>query len=50
MRDWLYGRAHSWDFARDFDRYKAVVLVLKGVDPPSFEDEPDIPPSSGSGR
>ncbi|CAH8353051.1 unnamed protein product [Eruca vesicaria subsp. sativa] len=43
MRDWLAGRSHSWDVAREFDRYKAVVIVeakFRGVDPPSFTVEP----------
>ncbi|CAH8305284.1 unnamed protein product [Eruca vesicaria subsp. sativa] len=52
IQDWLGGRAHSWDLAREFDLYKVVVLAeakFKGVDPPSFVDKPVIPPSSGSG-
>ncbi|CAH8328550.1 unnamed protein product [Eruca vesicaria subsp. sativa] len=45
-------RKGLWDLAREFDRFKAMALAeenFKGVDPPSFEDEPAIPPSSGSG-
>ncbi|KAL0702588.1 hypothetical protein Bca4012_058710 [Brassica carinata] len=49
MREWLNGQAHKWNLAREFDHFKTVVLAearLKGVDPPSFEGEPVIPPSS----
>ncbi|KAL0723263.1 hypothetical protein Bca4012_037862 [Brassica carinata] len=49
MREWLNGQARKWNLARELDHFKTVVLAearLKGVDPPSFEDEPVIPPSS----
>ncbi|KAL0716279.1 hypothetical protein Bca4012_065601 [Brassica carinata] len=49
MREWLNGQAHKWNLARELDHFKTVVLAearLKGVDPPSFEDEPVIHPSS----
>ncbi|KAL0886240.1 hypothetical protein Bca101_010223 [Brassica carinata] len=48
MREWLNGQACKWDLAKEFDQFKTVVLAeakLKGVDPPSLEDEPVIPPS-----
>ncbi|KAL0864782.1 hypothetical protein Bca101_043900 [Brassica carinata] len=49
MREWLNGQAHKWNLARELDHFKTVVLAearLKVVDPPSFEDEPFILPSS----
>ncbi|KAL0696621.1 hypothetical protein Bca4012_063801 [Brassica carinata] len=47
MREWLNGQARKWDLATEFDQFKTVVLAeekFKGVDPPSFEHEPVIPP------
>ncbi|KAL0723131.1 hypothetical protein Bca4012_037730 [Brassica carinata] len=49
IREWLNGQAHKWNLARELDNFKTVVLTearFKGVDPPSFEDELVIPPSS----
>lgn len=48
MRECLNGKARKWDLAKEFDDFKTVVLAeaaFKGIDPPTFEDYPVIPPS-----
>ncbi|KAL0713436.1 hypothetical protein Bca4012_020414 [Brassica carinata] len=49
MREWQKKQSNQWELAKAFKQYKSVMLVesrSKGVDPPSFEDEPPIPPAS----
>ena len=49
MREWLNEQSGQWDLSRALDQNKMVVLEEaknKGDPPPSFEDEPAIPPAS----
>ncbi|KAH0879530.1 hypothetical protein HID58_066924 [Brassica napus] len=49
MREWLRKHSAQWDLVTALDQYKAVVREEarnKGVLPPTFEDEPAIPPIS----
>ncbi|KAL0789838.1 hypothetical protein Bca101_006084 [Brassica carinata] len=49
MREWLRKQSAQWDLAMALEQYKAVVREEarnKGVLPPTFEDEPAIPPIS----
>ncbi|KAF3496514.1 hypothetical protein DY000_02052576 [Brassica cretica] len=49
MREWLNKQSGQWDLIRALDQYKMVILEEaknNGIPPPSFEDEPAIPPAS----
>ncbi|KAF2620546.1 hypothetical protein F2Q68_00038996 [Brassica cretica] len=49
MREWLNKQSSQWDLNRALDQYKMVILEEaknKGDPPPSFEDDPAIPPAS----
>nr|VDD08583.1 unnamed protein product [Brassica oleracea] len=49
MREWLNKQSGQWDLIRALDHYKIVILEeakYNGIPPPSFEDEPAIPPAS----
>ncbi|KAL0645843.1 hypothetical protein Bca4012_044134 [Brassica carinata] len=49
MREWLRKQSAQWDLVTALEQYKAVVQEEarnKGVLPPTFEDEPAIPPVS----
>ena len=49
MREWLNKQSGQWDLIRALDHYKIVILEEaknNGIPPPSFEDEPAIPPAS----
>lgn len=49
MREWLNGQAHKWNLTNEFDWFKIVALAevkFRGVDPPSFENDPVVPPAS----
>ena len=49
MREWLNKQSSQWDLNRVLDQYKMVILEEaknKGDPPPSFEDDPAIPPAS----
>ena len=47
-REWLNKHSDQWDLNRALDQYKMVTLEEaknKGDPPPSFENEPAIPPA-----
>ena len=49
MRESLKKQSDQWDLAKALEQYKAVIREEarnKGVPPPTFEDEPAIPPVS----
>ncbi|KAL0704874.1 hypothetical protein Bca4012_071299 [Brassica carinata] len=49
MREWLKKQSDQWDLAKALDQYKMVMIEEarnKRVAPPSFDDEPAIPPTS----
>ncbi|KAL0730406.1 hypothetical protein Bca4012_026499 [Brassica carinata] len=48
MMEWIKKQSDQWDLAKALDQYKTVVLEEaknKGIVPPSFDDEPAVPPS-----
>ena len=49
MREWLRKQSARWDLLTTLEQYKAVVREEarnKGAPPPTFKDEPAIPPVS----